>query len=279
MLLQRLPGPPLDAVVERFWLGERAAQAHARERILPTGHANLVLVLRQRDIVRYDSAEADQPWRCRGGALQGPHAESLVRGGTDEASLALGAQFTPGGAAALFGVPMDDLAGRTVALHDLLGSEAEDLLDRLAAPRTHGARLAVLEAWLRARLLRRAQAPDALMTWAAARFANDPAWARVAPIQHASGLSPARFIARFRQAVGLTPKRYARVLRFQRALALIPHEGRTDWAALALEAGYGDQAHLAHEFRRCAGIAPTAYRPLSADQPNHVAVMHRPARP
>ena len=118
-----------------------------------------------------------------------------------------------------------------------------------------------------------------LAAWAAARFAADPAWARVEPIQRASGLSPARFIARFREAVGLTPKRYARVLRFQRALALIPREGRADWAALALEAGYGDQAHLAHEFRRCAGMAPTAYRPLSADQPNHVIVMHRPVRP
>ena len=274
-----MPKPPLDAVVERLWLGERPAQAHARERILPTGHANLVLVLKQRDIVRYEHADSTLAWRCRGGALQGPHAESLVRGGTDEASLALGAQFTPGGAAALFGVPMDELAGRTVALHDLLGGEADELLDGLAALRTHGARLDLLEAWLRARLLRRAQAPDTLMAWAAARFASDPAWARVAPIQRASGLSPARFIERFRQAVGLTPKRYARVLRFQRALALIPHEGRPDWAALALEAGYGDQAHLAHEFRRCAGIAPTGYRPLSTEQPNHVIVAHRPVRP
>jgi len=174
---------------------------------------------------------------------------------------------------------MEELAGRTVGLHELLGGEAEALLDQLASLRTHGARLDLLEAWLRARLLRGTQATDALMAWAVTRFAADPAWARVAPIQRASGLSPARFIERFRQTVGLTPKRYARVLRFQRALALIPHEGRPDWAALALEAGYGDQAHLAHEFRRCAGIAPTGYRPLSTEQPNHVIVAHRPVRP
>ncbi len=65
-----------------------------------------------------------------------------------------------------------------------------------------------------------------------------------------SGLSHRQFIVRFRQAVGVAPKTYLRILRFQRSLQLLRQSRRLPLASLAMEAGYCDQAHFNREFWR-----------------------------
>jgi len=85
-------------------------------------------------------------------------------------------------------------------------------------------------------------------------------------------LHAAQFIRRFEQAVGLTPKRYARVLRFGVLLPSLARCGPRDWARIAAGAGYFDQSHLIREFRQLSGMAPGAYAPVQADQPTHVAL-------
>ncbi|MFS2055915.1 helix-turn-helix domain-containing protein, partial [Variovorax sp. CT11-76] len=92
------------------------------------------------------------------------------------------------------------------------------------------------------------------------------------------GYSHRRFIALFRGAIGLTPKEYARVMRFDRALALAADPARP-WAEIAVEAGYADQAHLSREFSALAGMAPQAWRRPGATSPRPLAVpAHPPPR-
>jgi Helix-turn-helix domain len=69
---------------------------------------------------------------------------------------------------------------------------------------------------------------------------------------------------------GLTPKRLARVLRFNRALVSLAGPHPPSLAELALTTGHADQAHFAHEFRRFAGVPASCYRPASPDQPRHL---------
>ena len=92
------------------------------------------------------------------------------------------------------------------------------------------------------------------------------------PVQRDSGCTPAQFIRRFEQAVGITPKRYARVLRFAVLLPSLVRCGPRDWAQIAAGAGYFDQSHLIREFRQLAGMPPGAYAPVQADQPTHVSL-------
>jgi len=86
-----------------------------------------------------------------------------------------------------------------------------------------------------------------------------------------SGYSHRHFIALFEGAVGLTPKRYARVLRFRDTLAHWAAEPSISLAELALARGYGDQAHFNRDFREMAGISPTDYRRAAPRFPHHVA--------
>jgi AraC-like DNA-binding protein len=72
-----------------------------------------------------------------------------------------------------------------------------------------------------------------------------------------AGWSRRQFTARFTRAAGLPPKTFARVLRFQRAKALLAAAGGPSLSEIALDCGYYDQAHLNRDFRAFAGCTPT----------------------
>ncbi|NDU72261.1 helix-turn-helix domain-containing protein [Actinomadura sp. DSM 109109] len=94
--------------------------------------------------------------------------------------------------------------------------------------------------------------------------------APVGEVADGLGLTRRRLIGLFHDRVGLTPKRFARVRRFQRTLRRIPYDHPADWAGLAFTCGYADQSHLIRDFRDFAGLRPGEYRPRSPGQPNHV---------
>ncbi|MGH9159430.1 MAG: helix-turn-helix domain-containing protein [Vicinamibacteraceae bacterium] len=85
-----------------------------------------------------------------------------------------------------------------------------------------------------------------------------------------SGYSHRRFIELFAHAVGLTPKAYSRVRRFQRALRRARGPGPASWVELAAAEGYSDQSHFNREFRECVGLTPTQYRTVSPKFAHHV---------
>jgi AraC-like DNA-binding protein len=270
MFLSRRPAAPLSAYVESLWYSARGALPHARERSLPTGCADIVVPLLQDALLRYDDEHDPVARRLRGAIVQGAFDRFGVRG-TEGPSAVVGVHFKPGGAAAFFGGALPSLRNRTELLEDVWGPEARELRERLQAAASPPHALLVMHEVLMRRL-KDASPVDALATFALDAFRGDPSSARVEPVQRASGCTPAQFIRRFEQAVGLTPKRYARVIRFGVLLPELVRYGPRDWAQVAASGGYADQSHLIREFRQLAGVAPGAYAPVRADQPTHVAL-------
>ncbi|GAB2595863.1 helix-turn-helix domain-containing protein [Ramlibacter solisilvae] len=271
MLLRHRPSGLLARCVDSLWYSERGALPHTRERSLPTGCADIVVPLLQDHLIRYDPEPAVSHARwLRGAVVQGASDRFGVRG-TEGPSAVIGVHFKPGGAAAFFGGALPELRNRTELLEDLWGLAARDLREQLQDAGSARRALQLLQGYLLQRL-HDAAPPDPLVSAAIVAFHRDPARARVEPVQQGSGCTPAQFIRRFEQAVGLTPKRYARVLRFGVLLPSLVRCGPRDWAQIAAGAGYYDQSHLIREFRELAGIAPGAYVPVQADQPTHVAV-------
>jgi AraC-like DNA-binding protein len=165
-----------------------------------------------------------------------------------------GIRFAPGTGAALLGVPAHELRDRRVELA-ALWSGAEELAERVneAADRT---------AALEELVLRRAAdapPPDPLLRAVAARL---DAGRSVAETADAVGLGARQLHRRSLDAFGYGPKTLARVLRLQRALALV-REG-LPYAAAAHASGCADQAHLARETRELAGMTLSAYASLAA---------------
>jgi AraC-like DNA-binding protein len=271
VLISRRPIAPLAAHIELLWASERGAMPHPREFNLPTGRVDIVIPLRERQrISRYQGSDDLTGEHFDSAVVHGAHDRACQRD-TDAASSVVGVHFKPGGAAAFFGGALPELRNRTVPLNDLWGPSVSALREELHDTASLHGRLLRLEAYLLARLVR-AGAADVQVSLALNTLMRDPAAASIEPLQRASGLGPTRFIARFEQQVGLTPKRFARVLRFHALVERVAVAAPDDWALAAVEAGYTDQSHLIHEFRRLTGMTPTAYTPLHPDHPSHVAV-------
>ena len=274
MFFSRRPVAPLAAFVDTLWASDRAALPHARERNLPTGCVDIVIpLLDGQRITRFTGIDDLAGDSFGGGVVQGAQDRSHQRE-THGASAVVGVHFKAGGAAVFFGGALPELRNRTVPLDALWGPSARYLRDELQATDGPQARLQRLESYLMARLQQAAPA-DATAFAALRALGQQPAAALIEPVQRASGCSPAQFIARFEQTVGLTPKRYARVLRFHALIERVALRRPDDWAQAAVEAGYADQSHLIHEFKRLAGMTPRAYLPIAPDHPTHVAVVEK----
>jgi transcriptional regulator GlxA family with amidase domain len=104
-------------------------------------------------------------------------------------------------------------------------------------------------------------------------FEQADAAVKVRDLARRVGLSQRQFIQRFTSEVGLTPKLYGRVRRFQRARELVRKAAEPDWAAVALECGFFDQSHLIRDFGEFSGLSPAAYLHQKS---KHVLLNHVP---
>ena len=184
----------------------------------------------------------------------------------------MGAQLLPGSAELLFGVPADELAGRHTPLEDLWGHSAVETRERLLEGGSLEQQLEMFESFLVARLPR-VRGLHPAVAHALERFSTT---ADVREVVRQTGYSHRRFIELFSRAVGLTPKLYCRVLRFQHVVELTAAKQSASWIDVALAAGYSDQSHFNRQFREFAGVTPGEYDELSPLSPNHVPIHRSP---
>jgi AraC-like DNA-binding protein len=264
------PRPLLYDFVDNLW-SLSDAPAHAREQILPSGTIELVINLQQNEFRIYDSElVGDGCRRFRGAIVSGCYGAPFGID-TREHAAVIGVHFRPGGAAGLLGVPPGEIADAHVGLDDLWGDGATELRERLCAAPDQHERFQILEEALLGRL-RRVPYRRSAVKAALARL--DQPRIEIGTVANEIGLSRRRFIEIFSEDVGMTPKRYARVRRFQRALARVMQSRSPAWAELALECGYFDQAHLCRDWLEFTGLSPTEFLALRAIEvkENHMAL-------
>ena len=170
-------------------------------------------------------------------------------------SKCLEVKLTPIGTHLLLGIPMDEVANRTIELDDLLGPLARLLAERLADVPDWASRFAILDAAFLARLAgTRPAASGVVAAWG--QLHRTHGRTDIGALADGLGWSRKHLITRFRQHVGLPPKTVASILRFNRAVHLLNRQEQVNWSSIALESGYYDQAHLIRDFRRFAGVTP-----------------------
>jgi AraC-like DNA-binding protein len=267
----RTPRPPLDSLVALTWICRQPAASHALERVLPTGASQLIINLKEDRTRLYDP---EQGYRCiasSGSVLSGGHSRFQIIDTSEQENVA-GAAFKPGGTAAFVPMPAHELSDRDVPLQDLIGvRRTATLREGLLSSDSADAGLDAIEAALLELWTPRTIHPA--VTFALKAIDRAPHVASIAAVTDAVGMSAKRFIERFKSDVGMTPKRYCRVRRFQQALAAAHRSAGVDWARVALECGYFDQAHFIHDFRSFAGVTPTAYQAARTPFQNHVKIL------
>ncbi len=268
--ISKAPARPIEPFVERLWQ-INDVPSHTFERIVPSGTLELVVNLREDEFRIYDP-ECSGPCNHYSGAIvSGPYVRSFGIDAHQHAS-AVGVHFRPGGAFPFLGVSPKDLADRHVDLQLLWGSSAVELRERLCLTRQPAERFRLLESALISRLTRRIESHYAVRY--ALRGFQNPVWVMTTrSIAADLGLSQRRFIEVFTREVGLTPKPFQRLKRFQRAFSLLKNNPAPDWTGVACDCGYFDQSHFIRDFKSFSGLQPSEF--IACREPqvmqNHVA--------
>jgi AraC-like DNA-binding protein len=272
--LTRPPRPTLRPFIQSVWAIDEAGVIRpdrpVREHVVPTGAMHLVFRLSNDALRLYDNDEDGEGRVVSTAVVGGARARFYIRD-ISTPLCSVGAQLRPGAARLLFGAHAGELAGRHTALEDLWGGRVASMRDRLGEAASLEARLDALEQLLAERL----PAVHGLHPAVARALEQLVTATNVHDVVRSSGYSHRRFIELFVHAVGLTPKVYSRVHRFQRALHRARVPGSDSWASVAAAAGYSDQSHFNREFRDCVGITPTDYRDLAPQFVHHVPVRPR----
>lgn len=263
------PAPPLGDFIERFWLCSDAPPS-SRERIVPSGTIELVVNLCEDEIRIYDPARPDRCRRYSGAVVSGAYSGFFVIDPRQHASI-VGVHFRPGGAFPFLGAPAGELSDLHVDLETLWGPPARELRERLCTAASAVERFRLLEEALLSRLHRAPRRHDAI-PFALGTIDETGAEVRVRDVARRVGLSQRRLIQVFAAEVGLTPKLYCRVQRFQRVRELVRKAPAPDWARVAVDCGYFDQSHLIRDFLAFSGYSPAEYLRQRSERilPNHV---------
>ncbi|MGW1139118.1 helix-turn-helix domain-containing protein [Streptomyces zhihengii] len=183
----------------------------------------------------------------------------------DGRQLGVQISLTPLGARAVYGLPAGELAHRLVPLDELLGAPAAELVDRLRSATTWSARFTALDELLLRAVHRGAREdrvrrvrPEVAEAWR--RLVAARGRVPVGAVAAELGWSRRHLTERFRGELGLSPKTFARVLRFEHAHELAAARDPLPWGDVAAVSGYADQAHLVRDWREFTGRSPTAWR-------------------
>jgi AraC-like DNA-binding protein len=250
---ESLPPPELAHVLHCVWSleGHASELGDAMQPVLPDGRPELIVHL----------GDAFERIDGRGAWVQQPLA--LLAGQLDRQLMlrptgtiaVVGLRFRACGASSVLDVPLDRLTGETIALGDasrVLAGAARSVRDETASA-DEGTRLLVERTrslFAGAEIDPRVQRAVDAIEAARGRVAMDQ-------VAAAAGMTRRHLERRFKEMVGLSPKRLARIARFQHALAMLEEaEGRGCGVRTAVACGYADQAHFIRDFTTLAGCAP-----------------------
>ena len=266
--VSRVPRPPLDGLIDDLYYLDGTAP-YARLTLPPAPSALFILNL-------------GEPFRIQAGTDREPvqYADGCVVTMPTRAwdfgyplqTRSVGVHFKPWGLAPFLGMPAGELCDRPVTVEQVWGRSAvTELRDRLAAADGPQGMLALLEEELRRRL--RETAGLGLVRQTSRVIAATRGAVAIDDLRVAAGVSSTHLAQRFKELVGITPKRLARIHRFTATMFAVDPAGPVDWGEVAAGAGYFDQAHFGHEFRAFTGLTPTRYlevrRRFLREHPGH----------
>ncbi|MEL6195469.1 MAG: AraC family transcriptional regulator [Myxococcota bacterium] len=255
--------PGLHVFFSSVWCF-RGHFSHRFERGLPGGATQLLINL-DADRLSHYRDDGVLLTRTGGVAVAGIRCAPVILDTSEQRSVC-GAVFSPTGASAYLGLPARFFANELLDMTLVQSSGWRVARERLLDTVDVVERLNVLESIL----------------WECSSGAStyaphiDLACRRIergesiADVRNELGLSAHRLIGEFRTRVGLAPKRYGRLARFQRTLDRL--KSRSSWAELAIDCGYSDQAHMIREFRMFSGLTPNAYQARSLLEKNHCPI-------
>lgn len=250
------PQSPIAGGIDSIFHFSGFQPDHYVERVVPTGHVHLLFELDGYPRHVYDndtlkpSLTLDRVW------ISGMQTRYLTISAHDESEMFV-VRFRPEGAHAFLHVDMHHLNEKVISAENILGTDVLELREKMLLASTPRGRFDLADQWLRGRFLHDKQPSDTLVA-VLRRLETEPA-ANLRDIVEQYPHTHQHLIDQFKKRIGLTPKVYQRIMRFNSILRMIQNEDRITWADIAYSCGYADQSHFIKEFKFFSGFNPREF--------------------
>jgi len=270
ILKTHIPRFPLNRFIDCFIYYEGYHPGHSIDRFLPDGNVEIIIDFDDRPQHIYDNYTLLEIQACRHVWASGVRTEFIsIPSGKHAAMFII--SFKKGMAYPFFPLPMNEMADRVVDADLLWRDEFALLRERLSETKEIHLKFETTESFL----LRKFQsklAPNAAVEYALAEIIRQPDQVNLARLNQNIGYSQKHFIAMFKRQVGIAPKAYLKIIRFQKAIGEIEQSKEVNWTEISQDCGFYDQAHFINDFKYFSGFTPEEYVRAKNDVLNYVPV-------
>lgn len=251
-----------------MWFQDGYQPSGQVEHVLPDGSSRIIINLDETPF-RHFSSDFNTEYTFDDLILTGVHSEPVFLDSSTRISTIV-IVLKEGAIPSLFKIPAIEFQNQVVPLEDLPLASLPELKEKLHTSSKPDEKLQVLEAYLYYQLGSFSLSSNPAVCYAVEQICNCKGTVNISEILDKTGYTRRWFIKLFRETVGITPKLFARIIRFQHSLDLLQPEVIPNFADIALQSGYYDQSHFNHDFREFSGISPMEYHSKQGKEKNHL---------
>ena len=263
------PGFPLSQFIDFFFYYEEFHAAHCMEKLLPDGSIDLLIDLTESPKKLYNDEAGTSYSTFKKSWISGMKTNYILIDAS--VSNMIGVHFKPGGCYPFVDFPMRELNDLTIELTNIWGNEANSIRERILHEPNIDKRFSILEKYFLQKGKNKME-DHALVHFSVNQLTQSPQMWTIKDLSNKSGITQKHLITLFKKYVGLSPKMFSRINKFQKVIQSIEQRKKIDWSMLAYECGYFDQAHFIKEFQSFSGINPAAYLEKRGPYLNYIPI-------
>lgn len=265
-----IPSFPLNQFIESFIYYTDYNPVHSVDRFLPDGNINVVFDLTDYPKFIYDNNTLKEIQACKNVWFSGMRNNYItIPSGRNSEMFII--NFHKGKAYPFVEMPMHELTDYVVDGELVMSNKILYLREALLNIQTVAQKFIYAEQYLMKIFGSKLQV-NPYVDYAVNRIANEPHQTTIHQLTRKVGYSQKHLIKIFKEHVGLTPKGFLKVMRFQKAISEIEKNKAVKWTSIAYESGYYDQAHFINDFKIFSGLTPEQFLHAKSEFTNYVAV-------
>jgi len=265
-----IPKYPLSQFIDHFYYYVGFNPEHSVERFLPDGEVQIIFDLTNYPKYIYDNETLKEIQSCQDVWFSGFRTEPITIPSARESEMLI-VQFKKGRAFPFLKEPMNNLTNFVVDAELVICREMLAIRERLLDVNTASMKFQILERQLLKIYINKLEA-NLFVDYAVSKILGSPDHCSIKAISNKVGYSQKHIIKLFKEHVGVTPKEFLKIIRFQKAIQLIEQQHCIDWTAVALDCGFYDQSHFIADFKRFSGFTPTEYLIQKGEILNYIPV-------
>ncbi|MCB0401080.1 MAG: AraC family transcriptional regulator [Flavobacteriales bacterium] len=242
---------------------------HAMEKYLPDGTINIIFELTGTPKYIFDNQTKKRIQECQDVWFSGVLKDYITISAECEEMIVL--VFKPGSGFPLIHQSVDKYTNKVLPANEVLGKPISDLLTKLKAPSTPEEKFIEVERWI-FNQVKQDDFYTEIIQYAIHAIEKSPSYINIANLSKKLGYSQKQFIQLFKKYVGITPKQFHRITRFNEILRSVENKKDVMWTEEANNCGYFDQAHFIKDFQSFSGLNPSKYLKDMDMHPNFVPV-------